>query len=206
MGLGCFVDVDGLVGRGRFQTCPYMVLRRGRGCVARGLGTGLGKGVVYGFWVPACAGMTGDCVDGQGERNCGEEGAGHPLRTSLRWFASPHAARRGRGCMARGLVTGLGKGVVHGFWVPACAGMTWVWGGNDGWLPPFVLRTFPPPSGGNPAALRPRFTLTLALCHRGRGVNRWRLVGVGVDYAVESGGAFVDPFGGVGEEEFDAEV
>ena len=26
--------------------------------MADGLGTGLGKGVVYGFWVPACAGMT----------------------------------------------------------------------------------------------------------------------------------------------------
>ena len=76
----------------------------------------------------------------------------------------------------------------------------------EGRYAPFVLRTFPPPSGGNPAALRPRFTLTLALSHRGRGVNRWRLVGVGVYYAVESGGAFVDPFGGVGEEEFYAEV
>ena len=116
------------------------------------------------------------------------------------------ALRKGWGSMVRGLGTGLGKGVVYGFWVPACAGMTWLWGGNDGGYAPFVLRTFPPQSGGNPAALRPRFTLTLALCHRGRGVNRWRLVGVGVYYAVESGGAFVDPFGGVGEEEFYAEV
>ena len=29
---------------------------------------------------------------------------------------------------------------------------------------------------------------------------------MGVDYAIEPGGAFVDPFGGVGEEEFYAEV
>ena len=76
--------------------------------------------------------MTGVCVDGQGERDCGEEGAGHPPRKSLRSFAPP------------------------------------------------------------------------SLCERGGA--RWLLVGVGVYYAVESGGAFVDPFGGVGEEEFDAEV
>ena len=106
--------------------------------MARGLGTGLGNGVVYGFWVPACAGMTllwggndgdgvrmtGVCVDGQGERDCGEEGAGHPPRKSLRSFAPPYAARRGRCSMADGLGTGLGKGVVYGFWVPACAAMT----------------------------------------------------------------------------------
>ena len=36
--------------------------------------------------------------------------------------------------MADGLGTGLGKGVVYGFWVPASAGMTLLWGGNDGGL------------------------------------------------------------------------
>ena len=52
--------------------------------MARGLGTGLGKGVVYGFWVPASGGMT--WLRG-----------GHPPRKSLRSFAPPYAARRGRG-------------------------------------------------------------------------------------------------------------
>ncbi len=137
MGLGCFVDVDGLVGTGRFETCPYYR-------VARGLGTGLGNGVVYGFWIPACAGMTA------------VERASPAKIASL--FRAPFALRKGRDPWPRGLGTGLGKGVVYGFWVPASAGMTGL------------------------------------------------LVGVGVYYAVESGGAFVDPFGGVGEEEFYAEV
>ena len=51
-----------------------------------------------------------------------------------------------------------------------------------------------------------RFALSRPLTLREGGGARWLLVGVGVYYAVESGGAFVDPFGGVGEEEFDAEV
>ena len=106
MGLGCFVDVDGLVGRGRFETCPYRVLRKGRGCVAR-------------------------------ERAVREP----PLRRA------PFALRKGRGSMVRGLGTGLGKGAVYGFWVPACAGMTWVCGSEDGWLPPLSFGHFPRRAG-----------------------------------------------------------
>ena len=73
-------------------------------------------------------------------------------------------------------------------------------------MPPLSFGHFPRRAGATLLLFGPGFTLTLALSHRGRGVNRWRLVGVGVYYAIEAGGAFVDPFGGVGEEEFYAEV
>ena len=81
--------------------------------------------------------MTCGCLDGQGERDCGEDGAGHPREWAVReppLRRVSFALRKGRGCVARGLGTGLGKGVLYGFWVPACAGMTWLWGGNDGGL------------------------------------------------------------------------
>ena len=75
-----------------------------------------------------------------------------------------------------------------------------------GGMPPLSFGHFSRRAGETLPLFGPDSASPLTLSHRGRGVNRWRLVGVGVDYAIEAGGAFVDPFGGVGEEEFYAEV
>ena len=63
-------------------------LRKGWGSMVRGLGTGLGKGVFYGFWVPASAGMT--VVEREWR------GWASPAKIAS-LFRAPYAARRGRG-------------------------------------------------------------------------------------------------------------
>ena len=90
-------------------------LRKGRGSMARGLGTGLGNGVVYGFWVPASAGMTGvawmDRVNGIAVMT----GLGIPRENRFA-LSRPLRFAKGAGLHGPRIGYGGGKGVVYGFW------------------------------------------------------------------------------------------
>ena len=58
----------GIPRENRFALSRPLRFAKGAGLHGPRIGYGGGKGVVYGFWVPACAGMTRVCGNDEGLR------------------------------------------------------------------------------------------------------------------------------------------